>query len=151
MRKFLQILVMMFPAVVGGANDQHQQPEHLSLIQLISNPEKYDGKRVSVVGFLYFGGVDGDGLYLHKEDCDNAIGSNGLMVDRTKQMFQERERLYDNYVLIVGVFRREEIPPLHFSPGRITGIERCELWSQPDHPISQRLKELRGQEPQKRQ
>jgi hypothetical protein len=148
MRNSVLVVVVMAFAVAGGAQDRHPLAEHVSLIQLISSPEKYDGKRVNVVGYLSFDGVDGDGLYLHKEDCDNGIGANGFLVDRTKEMLREREKLYDNYVLIVGVFRRERLPYYDYSPGRITNIERCELWSEPGHPIAEKLKALRGHQPE---
>jgi hypothetical protein len=39
------------------------EPLHVSLIQLIANPEKYDGKQVAVVGFLRLE-FEGNALYL---------------------------------------------------------------------------------------
>ncbi len=147
MRRFAAIIALMSVVAVAPARDQQQHPQRLSLVQLIANPEKYDGKLVSVVGFLSFGGVDGDGLYLHKVDYDNGIDANCLAVDRTKQMLREREKLYDNYVLIVGVFRRRELPPDYVSTGTITNIQECRLWSQPDHPFAQRVKEIQPHSP----
>ena len=136
----------VFLSLATPTYGQQGQPLRLSLVQLITNPERYDGKLVSVVGYLTFG-YEGDGLYLHKEDYENGINADGLAVDRTKQMLKDREKLYDNYVLIVGVFRRQELPAIYVSTGRITNIQRCELWSQPDHPRIERLKELETHEP----
>jgi len=130
----------------GLARGQQRQAVSVSLIQLIATPERFDGKLVSVIGFLPFGGVDGDSLYLHKEDYDNGV-HNAVEIDRTKEMVRDREKLYDNYVVIVGVFRREERPPIYVSTGRVTNIQRCGFVSQPDHPLVERLKKLHSQEP----
>lgn len=138
----LCLVLLSFPA---PSRCQQPEPLRLSLVQLITNPERYDGKLVSVVGYLSFGS-EGDGLYLHKEDYDNGINADGLTVDRTKQMLKDREKLYDNYVLIVGMFRRQALPAIYVSTGRITDVKRCELWSQPDHPRVERLKLLQSQE-----
>jgi hypothetical protein len=131
---------------LGLANDQQGRALCVSLIQLIATPERFDGKLVNVVGFLSFGGPEGDGLHLHSEDYGNHTG-NAVAIDRTKEMLRDREKLYGNYVVIVGVFRREDKPPIYVSTGRIRNIQRCALISQPDHPVAERLKELHRQEP----
>jgi hypothetical protein len=128
------------------AHNQQVQPLRSSLLQLIANPEKYDGRLVSIVGYLTFG-QEGDGLYLHKEDYENGIDADGLVVERTRQMLKDREKLYDNYVLIVGVFQRQELPAIYISTGRITDIQKCELWSRPEHPRTERLKQLETPQP----
>jgi hypothetical protein len=142
----LGITALMIVSSSGPAHGQQRPAVSVSLIQLIATPERFDGKLVSVVGFLSFGGVEGDGLYLHKDDRDNGTG-NAVRIDRTKEMLRDRERLYDNYVVIVGVFRHEEKPAIYVSTGRITNIQRCAFISQPDHPMHERLKELQTHEP----
>jgi len=39
----------------------------VSIIQLISKPEAYDGKRVSITGFVRFE-FEGNSIYLHEEE-----------------------------------------------------------------------------------
>lgn len=39
----------------------------VSLLQLIANPERYDGQDVGVMGYCWFE-TDGNALYLHEED-----------------------------------------------------------------------------------
>jgi hypothetical protein len=89
--------------------------------------------------------VDGDFLYLHKEDFDNSIAENSLPIERTREMLRDREKIYNNYVQIVGVFHMEERPALYPQNGRIFSIQKCEFWSQPSHPFSERVKELQRQ------
>jgi hypothetical protein len=141
------LAIVLSPALAHG---QQRQALAVSLVQLIATPERYDGKLVSVVGFLPFGGVDGDWLYLHKEDYDNGI-HNAVAIDRTQQMLRDREKIYENYVVIIGVFRREEAPPAYVSTGRITSIQRCHFVSQPSHPLTERLKELHSHEPKQKE
>jgi hypothetical protein len=130
------------------ANTWSQQPKpvSVSLLQLIVNPDRYDGKLVSVVGFLAFG-FEGDWLYLHKEDYAHGISADCVRVDRTKQMLRDIEQIDRNYVLIVGVFRREEGAFGFESLGHIVNIEQCKFWSQPAHPRTDRLREMQGERP----
>jgi hypothetical protein len=60
--------------------DQYPESYTISIIQLIANPEKYDGKRVRFIGYLILE-FEGDAIYLHKEDYENSIVKNGLWVD----------------------------------------------------------------------
>ena len=142
------LLMLPYSGIAQG-QQQQQQPLRVSLVQLIATPERYDGKLVSVVGFLAFG-FEGDWLSLHKEDYDNGIGANAVRVDRTKQMLRDIEKLDRNYVLIIGVFRREETSFGFASIGHIVNTEKCELWSQPAHPRTERFREMQGQEPKQK-
>ena len=141
------VLALSVPVVAAG---QQQKPLPVSMLQLIATPERYDGKQVSVVGFLVFG-FEGDWLYLHKEDRDNDILANCIRVDRTKQMSRDLEKLDRNYVQIVGRFRQEVISSGFASQGHIVNVEKCELWSQPNHPRDQRLREMQGERPKENQ
>jgi len=145
----LGITALTFISPSGLGHAQQRPAVSVSLVQLIATPERFDGKQVRVVGFLGFGGVEGDGLHLHKDDYDNNTG-NAVAIDRTKEMLRDRAKLYGNYVVIEGVFRREEKPPTYVSTGRITSIQRCAFISQPDHPIAERLKELHTEEPEEK-
>ncbi len=50
-----------------------------SLVSVLANPEKYDGKRITVTGFLHFQFED-SGLYLSKEAADYLITENSIWV-----------------------------------------------------------------------
>ena len=129
----------------GTCGAQQQQPLRVSLVQLIATPERYVGKQVSVVGFLVFG-FEGDWLWLHKEDYDNGINANGVRVERTKDMARDLEKLHRNYVHVVGVFRQEAGLSGFASQGHIVDVQKCELWSQPEHPRAQRFREMQGEQ-----
>lgn len=111
----------------------------MNVVQLIATPEKFDGKLISVIGFLR---LDHEGylLYLGKEDYDNAVLANALWVDATEKMGKNREKLELKYVKIVGTFRAGHEKRNLFSPGGITDIRNCQFWSDPAHPLEGQIK-----------
>lgn len=62
MRRDILLAVLSLTIAVTIGQSQ-TEPLHVSLIQLIANPEKYDGKQVAVVGFLRLE-FEGNALYL---------------------------------------------------------------------------------------
>ncbi|MBF9140172.1 hypothetical protein [Hymenobacter properus] len=57
----------------------------VSLVKLIANPEKYDGKTIQVIGFLNLE-FEGDAIYLHKEDFDQGLTRNGFWESFSEKM-----------------------------------------------------------------
>src|SRR5947209_18694060 len=73
--------------------------EEVSLIQLIANPQAYDGKTVRIIGFLHLE-FEGNVIYLHNEDFRYGIEKNGLWIDVPKGMSQEQMKaVNDHYVI----------------------------------------------------
>jgi hypothetical protein len=117
-------LVAALPCQIDG---QQTAAPRISLVQLIANPEKYDGELVNVVGFLTMGG-EGTGLYLHDADFLNGIDGDALSVDRTKEMYVNKDQLGMNYVLIEGTFQKNDKKLIGYpQTGRITRVRRCDL------------------------
>src|SRR5437660_12835528 len=80
-----------------------QEPTDVTLVQLIANPDKFDGRLIRVIGFLRLE-FEGNVLYLHREDYENAILGNGIWVDVTPALTKKEAALDMNYVLPEGVF-----------------------------------------------
>ena len=103
----------------------------VTLVQLIANPEKFDGKLIRVIGFLRLE-FEGNVLYLHREDYENDILGNGIWVDVTPEMMIEMMRqeksLNMNYVLLEGVFSSSDRGHMSMWSGSISQIRRAELW-----------------------
>jgi hypothetical protein len=138
--KRLAILCILFAFIAGITGSQQEHGARLSLVQLIANPERYDGKLVNVTGFLTMN-EEGTTLWYHETDFDHALTENALSIDRTKDMNANRERLEFNYVLIVGTFRDEKRSLRYSQTGRITNITRFELWSQLSSPRNKSQRE----------
>jgi len=72
-------LALMFSLLASSTGTSQNKPNDVlvSLIELISNPEKFDGKVVTVQGFLALDRRRHDllahYLYLHREDADNLL------------------------------------------------------------------------------
>ena len=104
--RFLIVLLVFFvpiPTVTQSSQTPSKWPETVSMLQLIANPEKYDGKTVGVVGFLRLE-FEGNELYLHKEDYDQRITKNGIWVDLSSKVKEDADKLDMHYVLVFGRF-----------------------------------------------
>jgi YD repeat-containing protein len=116
-------------------------PPVVSVIQLIASPEKFDGKLISVAGYLR---LENEAylLYLHKEDYDNVILENALWVDPTGEMLTNREKLEFNFVTIVGTFHTGNYHKNNFSTGGLTDIKKCTFLSDPAHPREGKIRAM---------
>src|SRR5437899_3349113 len=103
------------------------QPVGVSVINLIATPERYDGKMISVVGFLAVESEDVR-LYLNREDYQHEIGGNGIFIDANKEVTKNLESKDLHYVVLLGIFKQKGLP-LHFPGGAgdagITDIRQC--------------------------
>ncbi len=117
------------------------KPAVVSLIQLIANPDKYDGKPVAVIGFLRLE-HEADLLYLGKDDYENVILPNTLWVDATEEMGKDRNELEMKYVRIEGIFKAGHEQRNMVSVGGLTGIKECKLWSDPLDPLEGKIKRM---------
>ncbi|RYZ98847.1 MAG: hypothetical protein EOP47_18305 [Sphingobacteriaceae bacterium] len=112
----------------------------ISMINLIANPEKYEGYLVRVHGYLNLQ-FESDRLYFHKEDYNNSIRENSLWVSgRGDEKFTEAMKCNNHYVLIEGTFS-------NINGGLLENIDRIEIWERPltppkeaPKPAKQRIK-----------
>ena len=121
------LLASLFAVRVKAA-----EPVKVTLVQLIANPEKFDGKLIRVIGFLRLE-FEGDVLYLHREDYEHAILGDGIWVDVTPEMTKQKETLNMHYVLLEGIFSSGERGHMGMWSGSIKRIRRAELWPFDNH------------------
>jgi hypothetical protein len=128
------ILVALFCLTLSAAVGHSQtEPLHLSLIQLIANPEKYDGKQVAVIGFLHLE-FEGNALYLSQEDFLHGITRNANWVDVTPDISKDAQVLNNNYVALLGAFDTSGHGHEGAFSGRLTKISRAAKWSEAKSP-----------------
>jgi hypothetical protein len=101
-----------------------QEPISVSMVQLIANAQKYDGKLIRVIGFLRLE-FEGNELYLHREDFEKDISKNGIWVDVYSETMKRSKNLDMHYVLLEGIFSSNDLG--EFS-GSINKISRAEIW-----------------------
>jgi hypothetical protein len=137
MRGLLSVALLCSLFAGAGLAQNRPVPLGLSLIQLMANPEKFDGKLVTVQGFLRIGQEPKHGieavLYLHEEDAKNLLG-NLVLVTSSDQMWRDREKIDRMYVVLTGSFRAVPGANGAYLPV-LKDIQICSGWSDPNHPI----------------
>ena len=102
----------------------------LSLVNLIATPEKYHGKKVQIIGYLNIK-FEGNGIYLHKDDYEHGIYSNGFWVSIDKNIQQKiaDEKINKNYVLLEGTFNMNQRGHMGLWSGAIEQITQIIKWN----------------------
>jgi hypothetical protein len=124
---FRQFVLLAFAVGAFSIPPTPQQPTDVSIIQLIASPKAFDGKLVRVTGFvrLQFENTE---IYLHREDCENALYANGLWLDLPSALKKEKGSLDMHYALIEGVFDAGNRGHNGAASGMISKIQRLEPW-----------------------
>jgi hypothetical protein len=114
------VLSLFVPDVSRG---DLESPIHLSLVQLIAIPERFDGKLVSVTGFLH---VDRElaVLFLGENDRNHAILENAITFHLNEQMGKDTKKLNENYVGLIGVFHAPRPGRYPCPNGEIDPVQR---------------------------
>ncbi len=97
----------------------------VSLIELIANPEQFDGKPVRIIGYIHRE-FEGNGIYLHRDDEEQGIYANGLWVEFANGL--EVADCQDRYVLIEGTFDARRRGHMGMWSGTVRDITRCMPW-----------------------
>jgi hypothetical protein len=102
--------------------------EEVSLIQLIANPDAYDGKRVRVLGYLHLE-FEGDEIYLHREDFDYSIMKDAIWINMPTDITTvQRKAINDRYVICTAIFRSHRHGHMGMSSGEFDEVTRIEPW-----------------------
>lgn len=117
-------------------------PLSVSMLSLIASPERFEGKKISVIGYISFS-REGDRLFPLQEYERNMILTDEIEIDRSETMGKLRHQLDSKYVQVVGTFRTQ-YRSLTRPRGVITDVEKCELWSDPKAPVTEKLSTLPG-------
>ena len=114
------------------------------MIQLIANPERFDGKRVRVIGFVHFELESSSAVYLHREDFEHNLLFNRLGADLRAEIAKGHAALNDHYVLLEGTFRAGEFG---FASGALVDITTTDVWNSKRGGAPTGFKVLKGKRP----
>ncbi len=140
--------VLTYSLLAGSIGHGQERPIAVALIQLIANPEKFDGNVVAVKGFLRIDHEEPNHhgtvfLYLHQEDANNLLDSSVLVVPN-EQMLRDEEKIDRKYVWLIGSFHA-----VHSANGAYTSaikeVRSCIPWSDPERPIGEKGNHPNGQ------
>jgi len=134
----LLLFILLNAVTFGQAVDEtemmpHQLldvPSNVSLVKLIANPEKYDGKRIQVIGYLHLE-FEGNAIYLHQEDFKKRISENGFWVNFSRKLTRKIKpaEYSDNYVIIIGRFKAANKGHMSMFAGTFDDIVRLDIWN----------------------
>jgi hypothetical protein len=127
--------------LLSSAGLCQDRPRPISLIQLIANPKKFDGKLVMVRGFLRLYQEKKHGvhavLYVSQEDAKQLL-PNSILVLPSDQMVREKEGIDRKYVILTGLFRVVRAAGEDLQTGGvIKEVQSCAVWSSPNRPIGE--------------
>ena len=133
MKPFVLIVAFLASISTGGqaVHPTGEFPLSVSILQLIATPEKFDGKSIRVVGFLRVE-LEGDALYLHKEDYDHHIYKNSLWVDLDPTTREDAVGLNMQYVYLIGTFDARNKGHRSMMSGSLHQIKGLMAWP-PEH------------------
>ena|SRR5262245_9176263 len=104
----------------------------VSMIQLLSDPEKFNGKRIQVVGFVHLE-FEGNAIYLNRDDFLYGIEKNALWLSIQDPISDFRE-LNDSYVLVEGTFNADEKGHVRMWSGSLEKITKLKRWAKVKTP-----------------
>jgi hypothetical protein len=143
--KLARVVALSACTLLPAAYAQHNPsaPIRVSLVQLLVNPAQFDGKLVTVYGYLSMS-REGDLLYLQPSDADNAILSNAIWIHRTEQMGKDRMHLNRKYVVVTGICQIGFREQLGTPSNGIRNVHGVGFWSDPNNPINVRIGQMPG-------
>jgi hypothetical protein len=116
--------------------------QSVSIIQLIANPDRYDGKRVRIIGYLHFGQEE-EVIFLHKEDSDQLIDANAIWINLPNDLSTKlAAELNKHYVHCEGLFSAKSHGHMGVFPGELTDVR----WISPSLSREELDKLLSGQQ-----
>jgi hypothetical protein len=116
--KIMKTLIMAIVLIAGVARGQAPTA---SLIQLIANPEKFDGKTVIVEGVTNVE-FEGNAIYLSKEHWKHSIPSFGVWLDLDPKLAKDRKWANGLYCVIKGTFRAGDKGHMGLYGGSLTEV-----------------------------
>jgi hypothetical protein len=127
LRKLVVSLLFFFLGFTLEAEPQTALPQHVSILQLIATPERYDGKRVAFEGFLHLE-FEGNAIFLSQNDYIHRISKNSIWVVRNAVLNAKYTRINSHYVMIAGTFDAANKGHMSSSSGALKDITAVDTW-----------------------
>jgi hypothetical protein len=124
----MRLVILAFLLSVGLADGvAADQPIDVSMIQLIADPQKFDGQIIRVIGFLHLE-FEGSAVYFHREDFERSMLQNGIWIELTESQQKSSVKLNNGYVLVEGRFSASEKGHFGIWPGSLQRISKLSNW-----------------------
>jgi len=104
---FASLLLCVSAFDTRSAEPNDSEFVEVSLIRLIANPERYDGKPVMLEGIAHFDSKNGiNAIFLTRDDKRAGNGLNGIFLVFASSV-PNMDHLNDRYVLARGIFHAD--------------------------------------------
>ncbi|MEE1198014.1 MAG: hypothetical protein U0K54_02580 [Acutalibacteraceae bacterium] len=100
----------------------------VTMLQLLTSPEKYDGKLIRVIGI---GNIEFEGNCISPsiDDFNHYTGNSiWIELDEEKTPYNEAWQHNGRYVIVEGIFDKDDCGHMGMFRGSIKNISRYELW-----------------------
>jgi uncharacterized membrane protein YcgQ (UPF0703/DUF1980 family) len=125
---------------INSSQDKARIVADVSVVQLIANPDQFDGRSIRVIGFCWFE-FERNALYLHREDFEQGIAKNAVWLSMRAPVSSEYTNLRNKYVIVEGTFSASEHGHFGMFSGSIKSITRLEEWNRQGEVIPPRKPE----------
>lgn len=119
---YLVLATVLADSGVEAQSQSVQDPQSVSIIQLIATPQRYEGVRVRVRGTYYYGREE-SALYLHQEDADRLNAENAIWLSPGTET---KNAAPGSFVIVEGFFTAKEHGHMGAFPGTITRVSRIQ-------------------------
>lgn len=91
-------------------NTKNANTNDVSIIAIISNPDKFHNKHVHVEGYFTLQHEE-YAIYFSKSDYENGLFKNGIFLDISKDfvMTQNIDKPFNGYIAIEGIFNKKKL------------------------------------------
>jgi hypothetical protein len=98
--------------------------ERVSLVQLLANPERYNGGKIQAAGLLVYRGEQ-HALFLTSEDAENGISQNSIAVVLPSPAYKQDElaQLNGKFISVKGTFNARGVPEAGQRVPEIVAVE----------------------------
>ena len=129
MAKYIKLFLLLFLTTISNGKEgvTVQNIKDVSMIQLIANPEKYDGKHIRVIGYTIVG-FEINTIYPSSLDAEHTVLTNGLFLSLDKEEMSKYSINNKKYSIIEGYFNGKKRGRGNIRQGTIEKITRFELW-----------------------
>ena len=119
----LVLLTLNSLAIASAEEEVHRA----SIVQLLANPERFEGKLVEIQGFVRLE-FEGDAIYLHKEDYEHGLYSNGMWLGASECKRMDGTTFDAGYAMVVGRFTSQRRGHMGLWSGAIEDVQTCYKW-----------------------
>jgi hypothetical protein len=110
--------------LIAAANGGSHELQPVSIVALIGSPDRYNGTRVHVTGYLDLA-YEANALYLHEQDFRYGMTKNAIRLTLRRDQQEQFKALSRKYVVVEATFAADESPNGMFS-GHLADVTRMQ-------------------------